>query len=219
VTVKKLSPSLSTTPSANTVVVGNTVSDSAILTTATPTAGGTVKYSLFSNGVCNGAPVASSTVTVTGGVVPSSPNFLISNVGSGEVSFTAVYSGDANNDGAPSACEGPITVSQATPSLSTNPSSFNIKAGTSVTDTATLTSATTNAGGTVTYNLWNDNACGGSGGSIVQSFTVTVTDGSVPSVSFTIPISGSYSISAVYSGDANNAGPVASGCEATITVT
>jgi len=134
----------------------------------------------------------------------------------GEVSFKGVYSGDNNN--ATSACEGQVTVSKTSPSLSTNPSSFNIGAGGSVTDTATLSEATSNAGGTVTYQLWSDDTCGASGGSNVQTYTVTVTGGAVPSVSFTINTPGSYSIEASYSGDSNNKGAT-SGCEGVITVT
>lgn len=218
VTVNKLTPVLATNPSATTITVGGTVSDAASLTGATSTAGGTVTYSLYLNGVCAGTPIASSTVTVTNGVVPGSPNFLINNVGSGDVSLSAVYSGDANNNAVPSACETNIAVTMATPSMFTTPSSFSITAAPwTVTDTATLVGASSNAGGTVTYNLYDDGSCGGSGGTIVQTYTVTVTDGSVPSVSFTFSSFGSYSIQAVYSGDANNVG-FTSGCEPNIIV-
>jgi len=216
-TVNKLTPTLGTTPSASSVTVGGTISDEATLTGATSTAGGTVTYYLFGNGVCNGASTTSYTVTVTNGVVPNSRNFIITSVGSGQLSFTAIYSGDNNNAGATSACEGPIAVKKASPTLSTTASSYSITAGGSVTDTAVLTGATTNAGGTVTFELWDDGSCGGGGGTIVQSFTVTVTGGSVPSVIFTINAPGSYSIGAIYSGDANNKGTT-SGCEGTITV-
>jgi len=217
-TVTKLAPTLGTTFSASSVTVGGTVSDAATLTGATSTAGGTVTYYLFGNGVCNGASIDSYTVTVTNGVVPNSRNFIITSVGTGKLSFTAIYSGDNNNAGATSACEGPIAVKKVTPTLSTAASSYSITVGGSITDTATLTGASSNAGGTVLFELWNDGSCGGSGGSIVQSFTVTVTGGSVPSVSFTINTSGSYSIGAHYSGDANNNG-TSSGCEGVITVT
>jgi len=216
-TVNKLTPTLGTTFSASSITVGGTVSDAATLTGDTTTAGGTVTYYLFGNGVCNGASIDSYTVTVTNGVVPNSRNFIITSVGSGKLSFTAIYSGDNNNAGTTSSCEGPIAVKKASPTLSTTASSYSITVGGSVTDTATLTGATSNAGGTVLFELWNDGSCGGGGGSVVQSFTVTVTGGSVPSVSFTINTSGSYSIGAFYSGDANNSS-ASSGCEGIITV-
>jgi hypothetical protein len=216
-TVAKLTPTLGTTFSASSVIVGGTISDAATLTGGTSTAGGTVTYYLFGNGVCNGASIASYTVTVTNGVVPASTNFIITSVGSGELSFTAIYSGDKNNAGVPSGCESQIDVKKATPTLSTTLSTFSITAGGSITDSARLTGATSSAGGTVTYELWDDGTCGTSGGTIVQSQTVIVTGGSVPSVIFTINTSGSYSIGAIYSGDANNKS-TSSGCEGIITV-
>jgi hypothetical protein len=216
-TVTKLTPTLGTTFSASSVIVGGTTSDAATLTGGTSTAGGTVTYYLFGNGVCNGASIDSYTVTVTNGVVPNSKNFIITSVGSGKLSFTAIYSGDNNNAGTTSSCEGPIAVKKASPTLSTTASSYSITAGGSVTDTATLTGTTSDAGGTVTFELWDDGSCGGGGGSIVQSYSVTVTGGSVPSVIFTINTSGSYSIGAHYSGDTNN-NSATSGCEGVITV-
>jgi hypothetical protein len=186
------------------------------LTGATPTAGGTVTYKLFGNGVCVGTSIATDTVTVTNGDVPGSKNFIINSVGS--VSFTAVYSGDSNNVATTSMCEGPVNVFKTTTTLFTTLSTFSITSGSSVTDTATLTGATSNAGGTVTYNLYDDGTCGGSGGVIVQTETVTVTSGAVPSIILTISTPGSYSIVASYSGDSNNKSAT-SGCEGVITVT
>jgi len=217
ITVTPLTPVLGILLSASTITVGQTVSAAATLTGVTSTAGGTVKYEVFGGGVCGGAASDSFTVTVTNGVVPDSKNFIITSVGSGLVSFKAVYSGDKNNALATSSCM-PVTVKKTTTSLSTSLSTFSISAGGFVTDTATLGGATSGAGGTVLFELYSDGACGGSGGSIVQSQTVTVTGGSVPSVSFTISTSGSYSIAAIYSGDSNNKG-VTSGCEGVITVT
>jgi len=217
ITVTQLTPVLGILLSASTITVGQTVSAAATLTGATSTAGGTVKYEAFGGGVCGGAASDSFTVTVTNGVVPDSKNFIITSAGSGLVSFKAVYSGDKNNALATSSCM-PVTVKKTTTSLSTSLSTFSISAGGFVTDTATLGGTTSGAGGTVLFELYDDGACGGSGGSIVQSQTVTVTGGSVPSVSFTISTSGSYSIAAIYSGDSNNKG-VTSGCEGVVTVT
>ena len=80
--------------------------------------------------------------------------------------------------------------------------------GTSVFDTATLTGTSvdaqrkSNAGGTVTYTVYTDNACSKNAQS---AGTVTVTNGVVPkSNSITFTNAGTYYWQAVYSGDANN---------------
>jgi hypothetical protein len=218
ITVNKRSPTIGTSLSATTITVGGTVSDAAVLTGASPTAGGTVTYKVFGNAVCAGATITTFTVTVTNGLVPNSKNFLFNNVGTGSVSFTAVYSGDRNNKAATSGCEGPVTISQATPSLITSLSTFSTTAGGSVTDTATLLGATSTASGTVTYSLFHGSAGTACLTTAFQTQTVIVTSGAVPSVSFTLSTAGSYSIQASYSGDANNASATSS-CEGTITVT
>ena len=78
----------------------------------------------------------------------------------GTYELQAVYSGDANNNGATSTCgTEPFTVTQATPTISTILSASSAPIGTPVTDSATLAGATTNAGGTVTYTVYTDNTC------------------------------------------------------------
>jgi hypothetical protein len=104
----------------------------------------------------------------------------------------------------------------ASPAILTSLSAFTIAVGGSVTDSATLTGAF-QASGTVTYNLFNNNAC--SGAAVVIS-TVTVSNGAAPSsASHTFAVAGSFSWNAVYSGDANNS-PATSSCESlTVTAT
>jgi hypothetical protein len=72
-------------------------------------------------------------------------------------------------------------------------------------DTATLSGASVNAGGTVTYNLYAGTAC-----TATPIFTsrVTVANGVVPaSAAFTFVTPGTYNWQAAYSGDINNAPP------------
>src|SRR5207245_1666216 len=204
-TVQMASPTIATTLSSTTIVVGNTVTDSSTLTSSF-NAGGTVTYSVFTNGACTAPGTAVSTVTVTGGVVPNSRAVRFNSTGS--FSFNAVYSGDANNNGATSPCE-PLTVTKASPTIATTLSATTITVGQSVTDSSTLTNSFS-AGGTVQYDLFTNGACTAPF-TIVS--TVTVTGGVVPnSRAVTFNVTGPYSFQAVYSGDANNNGAT-SPCE------
>jgi hypothetical protein len=80
---------------------------------------------------------------------------------------------------------------------------------TKVTDTATLVgTGVSSASGTVTYLVFSDSKCA----KVVDDNQVTVTDGVVPPSSpVTLAKAGTYSWTAVYSGDSNNAGSV-EGC-------
>jgi hypothetical protein len=202
----KNSPTIATSLSATSIVVGTTVTDSSTLTGATATAGGTVSYLLFLNGACTAPSSTVSTVTVSNGVVPNSRAVLFNATGS--YSFKAIYSGDTNNNGAPSLCE-TLTVTKASPIVATTVSSTSINVGATASDSSTLTGGFS-AGGTVTYSDFANGACTAPG-KVVS--TVTVTTGVVPnSRSVTFNATGSYSFQAVYSGDTNNNG-VTSACE------
>src|SRR5439155_9640832 len=84
--------------------------------------------------------------------------------------------------------------------------------GTAVHDSATLTGATINASGTVTYTVFSDSTCTTPYVNQPTPATVTVTSGSVPdSGAVTFNSAGTYYWQAVYSGDANN-NPAMSPC-------
>lgn len=102
-------PTISTSLSATTISVGQSVYDSAKLSGATSTAGGTVTYNLYPGSSCSGPPTLISIVTVADGIVPSSNFHTFSSAGS--YSWKAVYSGDPSNKGATSQCES-LTVVQ-----------------------------------------------------------------------------------------------------------
>jgi hypothetical protein len=85
-----------------TVQAGTPVRDSAHLTgTNAAKATGTVTYKVYSNAACS-ALVASGSVTVTGGVVPSSPSESL--IKPGTYYWTATYSGDPGNKPSASGC-------------------------------------------------------------------------------------------------------------------
>src|ERR1019366_8988312 len=224
VVVSPNAPSIGTqTVPGSPVAIGISVYDTATLTGATSDAGGTVTYGLYSNNTCNvDHLVANLTPTPTAnavvdGVVPSSTSYSFTSAGIWY--FQATYSGDSNNTGpVHSSCTSEaVVVSPNAPSIGTQtvPGS-PVAIGISVYDTATLTGATSDAGGTVTYGLYSNNTCNVD--HLVANLTPTptanaVVDGVVPSsTSYSFTSAGIWYFQATYSGDSNNTGPVHSSC-------
>jgi len=198
---------IATTLSSTSIIVGNTVTDSATLAGTTATAGGSVTYNDFANGVCTAPATVISIVGVTNSLVPNSRAVMFNSTGS--FSFNAVYSGDANNGGATSTCE-PLTVNKASPTITTTLSATSITVGGSVSDSSTLSNFY-KASGTVTYEFFTGSTCTGTATAV--GTPVTVTNGVVPnSASQAFNSAGSFGWNAVYSGDANNNGAT-SACE------
>jgi hypothetical protein len=98
----KAAPTIATTLSATSVAIGASVHDSASLTGATPNAGGTVTYTVYTNSTCTSGAQSAGTVTVTNGSVPNSSDLSFANAGT--YYWQAVYSGDTDNNGATSPC-------------------------------------------------------------------------------------------------------------------
>ena len=99
-------PTISTTLSSTTVMVGASVHDSAIIGSATANATGTVAYNVYTNNVCNAGSVSAGSKTVTNGVVPDSNSIQFNTVGT--FYWQAVYSGDQHNASATSSCQSEI---------------------------------------------------------------------------------------------------------------
>jgi hypothetical protein len=94
----------------------------------------------------------------------------------------------------------------------------NVTIGTGVYDTATITGATADAGGTVSYYYQNQTVPGCSAGTLIGS-AVTVTNGVVPaSATVTLSTAGTYEFWAAYSGDPpdNNASTSPCGSETVV---
>jgi len=211
VNVNKAVTSITTTPSG-TVAVGGNISDSATLSGGfNPT--GTITFKLFGPGDTTCATViATSTATVNGNGTYGSAAFSTNAVGT--YNWVASYGGDANNSAAgPSACGAEsVTVTKASPSISTTPSG-TVPAGGKISDSATL-SGGFHPTGTITFKLYGpgDTTCS----TVIATFTVTVNgDGAYGSPTFTTVGAGTYNWVASYGGDANNnpAGPSACGAE------
>jgi hypothetical protein len=112
-TIGQNSPTIATTLSKSRAEVGTAIHDSATLTGVTADAGGTVKYTVFSDAACSAGTQDAGTVNVTNGSVSISNDIIFNNVGTWY--WQAVYSGDGNNAGATSACTEETLVIDPTP--------------------------------------------------------------------------------------------------------
>jgi hypothetical protein len=197
------SPTLPTTPSAG-GAIGTVLNDTATVTGgSSPT--GSVTFNLYgpNDATCSNAAIYTQTVTLSGGSATTSPGFTT--LGAGTYEWTASYGGDDNNKAATSGCgDEAVTIDKNSPTIATLLSATTGTVGDTVNDTATLTNATSNAGGTVTYTVYTDSDC--SLGARAAG-TVNVTNGDVPD-SNGLPFGtvGTYYWQAVYSGDDNNNG-------------
>ncbi len=155
-TVDLTSPTITAQLSTSSAAIGATVHADATLSGSTASAGGTVTYDVYSNDTCASGGLVSTLgpVTVSGAVVPSSPTWTTTSAGT--FYFVASYSGDANNTAASSDCAAnPLTVTSA-PSIVVDLSSGTIAVGQTVDMNATLTGVTASAGGTVTFNYYDN---------------------------------------------------------------
>jgi hypothetical protein len=182
------------------VDIGATVHDSATLTGATGDAGGTVTYTVYSNDTCTDNPQDAGTKTVTTADVPDSDPITFNNAGT--FYWQAVYSGDANNDEATSACQSEIVV------VNKNVSAISTVPDLIPNDDATLSGLTDNAGGKVVFNLYSpsDATCSGTP---AYTQTVDVTGNgtySTTNTTFIAKALGTWRWQVTYSGDANNDG-------------
>jgi hypothetical protein len=203
-----LSPTIATTLSTTTANIGETVTDSATLSGATANAGGTVIYHAYAGAnTCTGTDLLNSTKNVTNGIISDSAGFTP--MAAGPYSFQAVYSGDGNNNGASSVCSTEQLLVKTNPTIGTTLSEISVDVGSTVHDSATLSGATSDAGGTVIYTAYTDTAC--TAGARAAG-TVTVSNGVVPdSNALAFHTAGTFYWQAVYSGDAKN-NPATSKC-------
>ncbi|MEK7068675.1 MAG: hypothetical protein AAB964_02575 [Patescibacteria group bacterium] len=167
-------------------------------TTASTTPTGTVDFRLYSNASCTGTPTTQAGVPLVGGVAESATT----TVGASGLSYIVRYNGDTDNAPSEDGCVAVIVTAPGTV-LSTALSSSTVLVGTFVHDSATLSSSTASATGTVAYKVFTNSACTMG----EQSAGVkTVSNGSIPdsdSIQFNTP--GTYYWQAHYSGDQYNA--------------
>src|SRR5207249_3859425 len=169
-----------------------------------------------------------NTASVTNGSVSASSTKTLSAAGIYE--FWAIYSGDSNNNGSTSTCRSEtVIVGKNSPATSTQVKDTHnnadtaddtnvvdgstVSIGTGVYDTSTLSTPTSDAGGTVDYRYAGPLTaaqaaaltCDGTSGTLIN--TASVTNGSVAASSTkTLSAAGIYEFWAIYSGDSNNNG-------------
>jgi hypothetical protein len=207
------SPTIATALSTSSGPIGTSVNDSATLSGATPTAGGSVTYTYYTDSACSAGATAAGTVTVSGGVVPDSTSVPFNTAGT--YYWQAAYSGDASNASATSPCTSEILTIDGT-SITTALSASSVRHGASVYDTATLSGVTSTAGGMVTYRVYTDSACTAGA---QDAGTVNVTARVVPpSTGILFGTAGTYYWQAVYTPDASDASnkPATSSCTSEI---
>ncbi|MDQ4490884.1 hypothetical protein RBS60_11830 [Sinomonas sp. ASV486] len=196
--VVKTKPTIATTLSATSITVGGSVHDSAALTGATSTAGGSVTYTVYTDNKCSAGARDAGTVTVTNGIVPNSNDLAFNTAG--DYFWQAVYTGDAFNNGATSTCtDEHLVVNKAQPGEST---AQNLIPN----DSFTLTGGF-NPTGTITFNLYapSDATCSAAP---ALSQTVSVNNGNntytTTNSTFLATSVGTWRWMSTYSGDANN---------------
>ena len=211
VTVSAASPTISTVPSPTTVTLGATAPP--ILNDAATLAGGfrpigSITFTLFHNG--GTTPVDTETVTVTGNGMYTTPTGFALPMGgtvTGTYQWNASYSGDTNNGSVSdnNAANEQVTVSAASPTLSTTPIPATVTLGaTAVTlkDTADLEGGF-HPTGSITFTLHQ-------GSTLLDTETVAVTGNGIYTTptGFPLPttgtVTGTYQWDATYNGDANN---------------
>jgi uncharacterized repeat protein (TIGR01451 family) len=187
--------------------IGDAIHDVATLTGATADAGGTITFSLYGPSAspdCSGSAVYTKTVSVSGNGAYNSGDFTPTTAGS--YYWIASYSGDVNNQPSSGSCGDSgetSTIGKKPTSIGTAATSGTI--GDAVHDVATLSGATANAGGTITFNLYGPSASPDCSGSAVYTKTVSVSgNGAYNSGDFTPTTAGTYYWIASYSGDVNN---------------
>jgi hypothetical protein len=200
-----------TTTATPAVEIGDPISDTAHLSGATSDAGGTITFHLFSDAQCqNEITTGLTPVTVNGNGDYNSGDFTPTAVGT--YFWTASYSGDPNNAPIATACgdaNESSVVNKKQPALTTT-ATAEVTIGDPISDTAHLSGATSDAGGTITFHLFSDAACANE---VTTGLTPVAVNGNgdYNSGDFTPTAVGTYFWTAEYSGDAKNK-PVSTAC-------
>ncbi len=208
VTVSPASPTITTTPSVTSLTLGTstvTLKDTAALACGYYEAG-TITFTLYQGSTL----VDTETVPVNGNgnyTTPTGYTLPTTGTVTGTYQWDASFSGDTNNTPASenNAAAEQVTVSPASPTITTTPSVTSLTLGVSsvtLTDTAVLSCGYYETG-TITFTLYQ-------GSTLVDSETVSVSgNGSYTTpAGYTLPttgtVTGTYQWDASFSGDTNN---------------
>jgi hypothetical protein len=200
----KATPAITTTQQPASAVAGAPVADKATVTGgSSPT--GTVAFSLYGNPTCAGTPLFTDTENLSSGRATSSSHTATA---AGTDYWTASYSGDSKNSPVASGCaDEPVTITKASPGITTTQQPASAVAGRPVADKATVTGGSSPTG-TVTFNLYGNPNCTGTA---LFTDTETLASGTATSSNYTTAATGTVYWTATYNGDTNN-NPATSGC-------
>jgi hypothetical protein len=217
VTITPQSPRLSTSATPASATIGASITDVATLSGGlNPT--GTISWNLYgpNDPTCTGSPLNASpiTVAVTGDKAYTSPPLTPS--AAGTYQWVASYTSDnANNTSISKVGCGDqsetVRLAPSAPAIVTA-ASPGVTLGGSVTDTASLTGATANATGTITWQLFGPDDATCSGTPLTTAPVPVNGNGNYTSPSLTPSAAGTYYWVATYSGDANNTAPPPTAC-------
>ena len=214
--INTASPTLTTTPSPATVTLGAnlvTLTDSATLAGGnSPT--GTITFTLFQNG--GTTPVDTESVAVNGNGTYTTPTgFTLPTTGTviGTYQWHASYSGDGSNSpvSESNAANEQVTVSAASPTISTTPNPTTVNLGGTLQDTASLAGGYRPTG-SITFRLYAPGV-NPAVGPVAYTETVSGVNGNGSyhtTVGFVSNATGVWHWVATYGGDPNN-NTVASG--------
>jgi hypothetical protein len=199
VTVAQALPSISTSAQPSSATVGGPIKDQATVS-AGDNPGGSVTFDLYANDSASGTPLFTDTETLSGGTATSA-GYTTTTVGT--FYWVATYNGDANNSSVSSgAAAEPVTVAQASPSISTSAQPSSATVGGSVEDMATV-SGGESPSGTVTFDLYSSKTAQDAG-TLLFTDTETLSSGTATSASYTTTTAGTDYWVATYNGNTNN---------------
>lgn len=173
---------------SGTETTGASTFDTASVTVPGPAvATGTVTYTFYANNACSGLGSAAGKVSLAStGAIPNSNTE--GPLAAGSYSFQAFYSGDSNYSNSTSPCE-PFTVLKPDFTISANPTSLNIRLGSSNTTIITINSIN-GFSGTITLSATISPQTKQSPSLTLSSSTVAVSPGAPATILLTVTTKG-----------------------------
>jgi SdrD B-like domain len=164
VVISPATPAIVTTQQPASATIGATFKDEATISGLFgESAGGSVRWTLYSNNKCEGTPLATDgPVAVDGDGDYTTPSGA-SPATAGTYYWVATYSGDANNKSVSSGCaDEPIDVGRGTPGIVTTQQPASGALGANFKDEATISGLSgASAGGSVSWKLYANSKCEG----------------------------------------------------------
>jgi hypothetical protein len=212
VTITSATPTISTTQQPSTASVGTLLADKATISSGySPT--GTVTFNLYNNSTATGTPLFTDTETLSGGTA-TSKSFTTTVTGTDY--WVDTYNGDTNNSAVTSGTAAePVTITSATPTISTTQQPSTASVGTLIADKATITGGDSPSG-TVTFNLYSNSTATGTP---LFTDTETLSGGTATSKSFTTTATGTDYWVDTYNGDTNNSAVTSGTAAEPVTIT